>query len=193
MKNKFMQVLCSAVLLGLSFTSSAALVLQGGTGTTGVGNIDLVSGTVVDVANGAYFSGATSPASGWVWAENADQFDDLQFTFTFDLTGYDAATADLSGLWGIDNVGTVALNGTVLSSLPDVITANFNYLTAFSADSTSGLFLAGVNVLSFDVGNRGGPGGFRASVEVNAQAVSEPSVLVLLGLSFLAIRRLSRK
>lgn len=186
------KLLLIALLAITSMNSNAALILSGGTGTSGAGNIVLDTGTVIDVSHRAYFNGPTTPASNWVWAANVSSNADLLFTFTFDLSGFDLSTAELSGLWGVDNVGEVFLNGYSLSSLPLVITGNFNVLTAFSAAPNSSAFLSGTNVLSFNVGNRGGPGAFRASVEVNAQPVSEPATLSLLGLALLAMRRIRR-
>ena len=187
MKHRFLKVTAALVLLATSAFASASLVLQGGTGSTGVGNIVLESGSVIDVSNGAYFSGSTDPSSDWVWASGVNNFADLTFSFTFSLDGFDLSTATLTGLWGIDNVGTASLNGVLLSSLLGIDTRNFNVLTAFSAGPGSSLFNAGVNVLLFEVGNRGGPGGFRASVEVNAEAVPEPSILAILGLGLIGL------
>lgn len=187
MKHRFLKMTASLVLLATSAFANASLVLQGGTGSTGVGNIVLETGSVIDVSNGAYSDEVTNPSSDWVWASGVDNQADLTFSFTFSLDGFDLSTATLTGLWGIDNVGTVSLNGEILSSLPDVVTQNFNVLTAFSAGPGSALFNTGVNVLLFEVGNRGGPGGFRASVEVNAEAVSEPSVLAILGLGLIGL------
>ena len=196
MKLKFLQSLFTVVLFSVSFMSNATLILQGGTGSTGAGNISLDSGTVIDVSHSAYYNGATSPASSWVWASGVDQNADLSFTFTFSLDGFDISTASLSGLWGVDNVGSVYLNNTLLSDLPNVVTGNFNVLTAFNAGPGSSAFVAGTNTLTFDVGNRGGPGAFRASVEVSAQQsnaaqISEPNALILfmLGLPMVLVAR----
>jgi hypothetical protein len=146
--------------------------------------------------NNDYFQGATTPASNWVWdsEQSNGENNQLIFTFSFSLAGYDVTTASLSGLWGIDNVGTVLLNGNLLSSLPDVVVENFNTLHAFSAGPGSSAFVSGLNVLTFDVGNRGGPGAFRASVEVTAE-VSTPSVAImfLLGLVAVASRKIYTK
>lgn len=190
---KLVQAVLGGLLLGFSCMSNATLILQGGTGSTGAGNIYLDAGSVIDVSHSAYFNGSTTPASDWVWASNVSENADLIFTFSFSLDGFDASTAVLSGLWGVDNVGSVSLNGVLLSNLPSVVTGNFNTLTSIFAGPNSSAFVAGLNVLTFNVGNRGGPGAFRASVEVNADAkpVSAPATLSLLamGLALVSARR----
>lgn len=193
---KLIKTALIALVLSVSSLANAGLSLQGGTGTNGAGNIVLTNGTVVDTNNNAYFQGATTPASNWVWdsEQSNGENEQLIFTFSFSLAGFDVTTASLSGLWGIDNVGTVLLNGNLLSSLPDVVVENFNTLHAFSAGPGSSAFVSGLNVLTFDVGNRGGPGAFRASVEVTAE-VSTPSVAImfLLGLVAVASRKIYTK
>ena len=72
---------------------------------------------------------------------------------TFDLTGFNPATARLSGRWATDNNGVdIILNGV---SSGQVNTAQFGAWTPFQI--TSG-FLAGTNELTFVVAN-GSPGG----------------------------------
>jgi MSHA biogenesis protein MshQ len=172
MKFKFLQTSIAVFLLSVICMANADVVLQGGTGSTGAGNIILNGGTVIDVGNRAYFNGSTTPASDWVWDSlGSDGVDNpLEFTFSFSLDGFDISTAELSGLWAIDNVGSVSLNGTIISDLPNNISGNYNSSHNLSVGSPSGNFVDGVNILTFNVGNRGGPGGFRASVEVTADA-----------------------
>ena len=189
MKFYFLKAAFAGLILTVSGLTNATLILEGGTGSTGAGNILLSGGTVGDVSNGAYFNGTTTPASDWVWdvANSNGSANPLLFTFSFSLTGFDVSTAVLTGLWGIDNVGSVSLNGNILSSLPNVITNNFNVLHAFSARPGSSAFVAGLNVLSYNVENRGGPGAFRTSVQVNANPIPEPSTLAILGLGLMAL------
>lgn len=192
MKLNFFQSILAILLLGITMGSDAALILQGGTGSTGAGNIVLDSGTVVDTSNSGFFNGATDPSSSWVWASGVDSNVDLTFSFTFSLADEELSTATLSGLWGVDNVGTVSLNGVVLSSLPDIIASNYTTLHSFTAEPGSALFNSGINVLLFDVGNRGGPGAFRASVEV--ETVSAPATLAIMafGMFGLGLRRVRK-
>lgn len=200
-----MKHLLAAVALVLSTASfaQAATVAVGGTfadSNANGGAFTLVNGggdTIIASNNLAYFQGATTPASEWVWRSagniNNRPNNETTFRFQFDLTGFLLSSTTLSGLWGIDNIGSVLLNGTVISNLPNVVTANFNVLTALSA--TTG-FNAGVNTLDFVVKNAGGPAGFRAAVTVEADvlpsAVPLPAggVLLLSALAgFAALRR----
>jgi hypothetical protein len=80
---------------------------------------------------------------------------DYAYRTTFDLTGYDPATAVLLGTWATDNLGTdIKLNGT---SSGLVNTAQFGALTAFSL--TTG-FVAGVNTLEFHLTNTDAVSGY---------------------------------
>ena len=143
-----------AVLLS-PMVATADLIASFGTGSSGseVGGTLTSSEIVFDVNHPAYFQGATTPASNWVWTDDPEGYADVTFTFDFDLTGFDLDTVVLMGMWGVDNIGSVFLNGNLLSSLPSVIKGNFNVLTAFSANQAS-LFNQGANSLVFSVGNR---------------------------------------
>lgn len=197
MNLKYIKAAIAGLILTVSAITNAGLSVQGGTGSNGVGNIILTNGTVKDTGNSAYFNGATTPASDWVWDEANSTIGDanLIFTFSFSLTGYDIATASLSGLWGVDNVGSASLNGNVLSNLPNLAFSNFNQLHELSAGPNSGFFVSGLNVLTFDVNDLGLPGAFRASVEVTADAVPAPGMiaLFLIGLAGIASRKISSK
>lgn len=70
---------------------------------------------------------------------------DYTYRLSFDLTGFDPATVVVNGNWGVDNSGTILINGVSVAS-----TSSYNPLAAFSI--TSG-FVAGVNHLDFVVNN----------------------------------------
>jgi hypothetical protein len=101
----------------------------------------------------------------------------------FDLTGYDPASASLSGVWGADNFGNVLFNGATPGgsgnfSLVGINPANFNVGHNFSI--TSG-FVSGVNRLDFVVTDGGNPGGLNVnSLTLAAAPVPEPQNLSLL-------------
>jgi hypothetical protein len=201
MKNTSLKATFAGLMLAVSGLTNATLILEGGTGTTGVGNILLSGGaTMVDVSNSNYDNSVTTPESDWIWdsASSNGSANPLEFTFSFSLVGFDVSTANLSGLWGIDNVGSASLNGNVISDLQVVMNTNFNSLTAIAAGPGSAFFQTGLNVLTFNVANLGGAAGFRASVQVTADEtvlVAEPTTLAILGLSLmgLASRRFKKK
>ncbi len=83
---------------------------------------------------------------------------------TFDLTGFNPATAVINGAWAVDNAGSaIRLNGANLTGLSST---NYSALTAFTLNSG---FVAGLNTLEFDNTDGGCPNGLR--VELTGTAV----------------------
>ena len=77
---------------------------------------------------------------------------------TFDLTGYDLATARIIGQWGADNMGAaMRLNGVSLG----LTAAGYAPLTSFTIESG---FAAGANTLDFEVFDFGCPNGLRVEM-----------------------------
>jgi hypothetical protein len=77
---------------------------------------------------------------------------------TFDLTGFDPATARITGQWGADNSGTaVRLNGVSLG----ITAGSYSPLTAFTISAG---FTAGVNTLEFELLDLGCPSGLRVEL-----------------------------
>src|SRR5207253_1804367 len=74
------------------------------------------------------------------------------YTTTFDLAGFDPATAQITGLWSSDNEGTMFLNGNLVAVDPF---PGWTSLVPFSI--TSG-FQPGINTLTFAVPNGSGAG-----------------------------------
>jgi hypothetical protein len=80
------------------------------------------------------------------------------FRTTFDLAGFDPATAMIAGQWGADNSGAaVRLNGVSLG----ITAGSYAPLTAFTI--TSG-FVAGTNTLDFEILDSGCPNGLRVEL-----------------------------
>ena len=157
--------------------ANAATVAQGATLSDGTGGIVLTNGNPLALqAHALYSSEVTTPTSQWVWdATSTTQSQTLSFQFLFDLTGYDASTASLTGLWGVDNAGSVLLNGNLISSLPNpTLVSNFSSLTAILVNAGSSYFLPGANSLVFSLFNDAPPAAFRAAVTVSADAAAVP-------------------
>lgn len=177
-------------------------VLGAGDGQTDA-NYKLVSGTVPGVVTGTqaatYYNGAyVSENAGSRWISySGSPFNgtgNFSVTTTFDLTGYDASTASLTGLWGVDNEGEIFLNGVSTGfSLTGTVVQNFNQLYAFTINSG---FVAGLNTLSIRVNDTGAPASVRVDgLSLTANAVPEPASWMLLitgfGLVGVAARRRS--
>jgi len=112
------------------------------------------------------------------------------WTTTFDLTGYDVASASFSGQFAADNSALAYLNGNLIGSS--------NGFTSWSSFSASAGFVSGVNTLSFVLTNQpqdfGNPTGLRVEfLASNVAAVPEADTYALmmagLGLMGLAARR----
>jgi hypothetical protein len=65
------------------------------------------------------------------------------FTLTFDMTGLDPTTAQITGQWTVDDAGTIALNGQVVDTAPDGSWGGFR---PFTMPST--LFVPGINTIT---------------------------------------------
>lgn len=178
--------------------AKAAIVAQGGTDVTGAGGFSIVGGAPLQTVYHPFYNQTpTTPASQWVWDQAFSP--NVTFEFGFDLSSYDASTASLSGLWGVDNFGEIALNGTQIAALPNSAntTGNFLSLHGFSVGLGSSLFQAGANLLTFSLHDIGAPGAFRAALTVEADplaAVPLPAgapllILALGGLAWVRSRR----
>jgi hypothetical protein len=103
---------------------------------------------------------ANGPASKWI-APQADQSEGnaagvYTYRTTFDLTGFNAATAVLTGRWAADNSAVMKLNGVEVSFVED-----FAYWVKFEIPLG---FKAGINTLDFEVTNDGLPTGLRVDI-----------------------------
>lgn len=117
------------------------------------------------------------PNSAWISRDASTQYNDENiYDFTFDLTGYDLSTVSMSGLWSIDDIGTLNLNGTVISSLG---VGGWNALHPFSVSDTS-LYNQGLNTLSIDITwADNAKDAVRLEGSVSGTQVPEPTSLVL--------------
>jgi hypothetical protein len=152
---------------------------------------------VLNSIPGNYLS--NGPDSRWIWqnADGAPNAVTRTFRLSFDLTGLDPNTAELSGQWATDNEGLdILINGTSTGNEidPDDLSGihdAFNQLHAFSV--TSG-FVSGTNTLDFVVKDNQDVAGFRASGIDGTAEVPTPASGAVLGLAglLLGLRRRPR-
>jgi hypothetical protein len=94
------------------------------------------------------------PNSKWI-APSADNFDNAvgnyDYRTTFDLTGFDPATAQITGQWAVDNAGVDILLNGVSTQISRPGTLNFFNFSSFSINSG---FRSGLNTLDFIVFNQ---------------------------------------
>ncbi len=157
------------VATGAHATSIPGLYNTGvtNTGTVLAKNGDTDSHWTITPANSGITSAATTynvDANGCTYACTSDAAwigvsgggnQSYTYSLNFDLTGLDAGTAALSGLFGADNEASVYLNGHLLTSfLADHDSSQNSYdafqsLHAFSASAAD--FVSGINTLTFFV------------------------------------------
>ncbi|MEP5758378.1 MAG: VPLPA-CTERM sorting domain-containing protein [Litoreibacter sp.] len=181
---KYTTFIASAMMaLALPTYAHAVTVAVGSTQVGDTGGINAVGVTSTSSFNRDFFSGSTTPSSDWVWSGDINSVDIAVYEFEFDLTGFDLTTASISGLWGVDNTGTISLNGNQIATLNDFVIGNFANLTSYGT-STDTFFNAGLNTLRFDLNDLGGQAAFRATGTVTADVSAVPlpaSALLLLG------------
>lgn len=200
MKNfKLSTAVCFAVMVAAG-AANAATVTSGATRVGDVGGINTLTGTSVASNNALYSDEMTDPFSEWVWQDSTTSPDTAEYEFKFTLLDSQLATASLSGLWGVDNYGTVSLNGRLIASASDYTTANFTSLMAFGTTDSS-LFALN-NSLVFALGdetrrNDGGQSAFRAAVNVSSDVSPVPvpaaGLMLFAGLGGLVAARRRRK
>jgi hypothetical protein len=109
------------------------------------------------------------------------------FRQSFDLTGFDPATASITGQAAADNSMRIFLNGNLV-----VANASSSFST-FTPWMISSGFVAGVNTLDFELTDRGVPGAFNINNLVGTAerqvvgAVPEPATWAMMILGFGAI------
>lgn len=115
------------------------------------------------------------------------------YRLSFDLTGYNAGTAVISGSFGGDNLARIFLNGTDTGNA----TSNFGSLTSFTLGSG---FVSGINNFDVELQDFGAPAAFRidglagtADLSAGGGGVPEPATWALMisgfGMAGTALRR----
>jgi hypothetical protein len=169
--------------------------------TAGPGITSPASAFVVTNPAGSY---AMSPGSSWIWV-NADGSGGTGSSYsvelTFSLTRSQASTASLSGMWGVDNNGSIDLNGSAATgtgalSLTGGTENNFDLFHSFTI---TGGFVAGVNKVDFLAEDDENPGALNVNnliLTATSGTVPEPSSLLMAGIGlglacgFVAMKRL---
>jgi hypothetical protein len=118
------------------------------------------------------------PNSKWIAprtdAGNGNAAGNYTYRTTFDLTGFNASTAVLTGQFVADNSATIKLNGVTVGP------SSFGFLSWTPFTITSG-FVAGVNTLDFVVTNDGSssnPTGLRVDLSGSATPSVAPPITV---------------
>jgi hypothetical protein len=214
--------LVALALLALAGAASAAPVPITGLYNTGVNNASalLSLGTVdphyiLTVNPNAstpspYVSSnavVITPASGWVANDSTSQwigpannltgcgdcnYGLFTYSLTFSLAGLNPATAQISGLWSADDIGSkIVLNGI------DAVTSPVPVYGALAAFSITSGFTAGLNTLSFIVSNRDeGPTGLLVRNLLGTAEptpVPIPAAVWLLGSGLLGLFAIGRR
>jgi len=193
----FKSIALAAALITMPVTSAFAATVS--TGVTKIGDgggIDLAGAGIAQAA----FDFGVAPLAGadWVWGANGGRSTET-FEYIFDLAGFDASTASLSGNIVVDNQAVLSLNGTTIASFLGDVGSHFRSLNTYSTANSS-LFNSGLNTLTFTVEDFGGGFGLRANATVLADSVSAvtvPAALPLLiggiaGLSLFGRRKTAR-
>lgn len=165
---------------------------------TGNGNVILNGAPAVAISNSTIWWQWVKPTDAR-WIYNADLEDSgirgtYDFQTTFNLTGYNPATASISGKWAADQYGSIFLNGIATGiSLVDGNWDGNNYPDLHSFTISSG-FLPGINTLTFRVDlPDGGDGLLVRDTSVTANAVPVPPALLLFGSGLIGLAGLGRR
>ena len=201
----------AAAITGLFNTGTDAsdLALAGGDGVADPHYVITSSTAGGDIPRAAvtYFNSAylaNDATSRWISlsADGTPGNDLTTYELTFDLTGFDASSASLSGLWGVDNEVEMFLNGVstgnkLTGDVPGVVDqgdfASFQALHAFTVNSG---FQAGVNHLDFVVLDTGPPTALRVDSltgTANLASVPEPATWAMMLMGFGGLGALLRQ
>ena len=180
-------------------TDASNVALVGGNGVTDP-HYSVLSSTIAGITTGVQAVTYYTPAyiandanSRWIsHSSNGNPGSGTTtFRLSFDLTGFNPATAQITGRWGVDNLGVIFLNGVNTGvSLPVFTAANFQNLTSFSINTG---FVSGINTLDFAIEDLGQPLAFRVDDLAgtadprNPDPMPAPAALALFGLGLVGI------
>jgi hypothetical protein len=197
MKTKFLTLALVAGIFALLSTAASAVPIPGmfNTGVNNVGS-PLPNGTIDShwvlssgpVGTPTAITGNPIPGS-WVSNTSTSRWvtpgtngksgvpgGTYVYDLMFDLTGFQPATATISAMWSSDNVSTVLLNGTFVATHSGGVAA----FTSFDSFGVGVGFLPGINTLTIQVTNQGGPSGAHVNdLRGDALPIPEPSTMAL--------------
>jgi hypothetical protein len=134
-----------------------------------------------------------TPTALWIWQQADGNPGGVTRTLrqTFDLTGFDPTSAQITGRYATDNAGIIQLNGVTVG----VASASFSAFTGFSLTTN---FVAGINTLDFVTTDFGAPSALIVDqLDLKASPLSttapEPTTLALLALGGAIVVRRRRK
>jgi len=119
-------------------------------------------------------------------------FGEYDYQTTFDLTGFNPATAVLTGVTGSDNTGTIWLNGVKVGTMGSIST----FVPFTITDGLNGAhFQSGINDLVFkvEVGLNYSTTGLMVQIDGTADQAPEPGSLALLGTGAVGLGGLLRR
>lgn len=133
--------------------------------------------------------------SAWIGPNNDSTLDgpigNYDHQVSFDLTGFYANTAIITGGWSSDNNGVAIFLNGVDTGNPGTSFTQFSL--GFAPFSITTGFQPGINTLDFIVYNGGGPTALRVEMTGTATPTPEPSSLVLLGTGVAGIASMIRR
>jgi hypothetical protein len=214
-RNRFIAV---AAILGLgAVNASASLIANLATGLNGSGTLQTTGGSVD--ANWMYNDSGVSPATGnakvvdptsadWFggWLANGANSSWIApnpsinnngpapytFTRTFNLSGYLLSSVTLTGgAWAIDDAGTLALNGTTISTVGSGAWGALTSFTLAGATLNQGVNTLTITITSDDQFLEG----VRLEGQINGtlSTVPEPATFALFGAGVAALALLRRR